>query len=74
MVYSQFGKDQLLSDMSDRKRSTCVNDWHAEHSKRVLFITVSPYCWKLAALTTRSRKRLRKIPGAVALRNWLLRR
>jgi FkbM family methyltransferase len=55
-------------------RRTGVNDWYAKRSHRALVTSASRYSWKWTALTTRSRKRLRKIPGAVALRNWVLRR
>jgi FkbM family methyltransferase len=52
-------------------RRTGVNDWYAHRSNRSLVNAGSRSSWRWAAFTARARKRLRKVPGLLALRNFL---
>jgi FkbM family methyltransferase len=55
-------------------RRTGVNDWYANKSQTKLINPASRCSWRWVGFETRARKRLRKIPGMLALRNFVLRR
>jgi hypothetical protein len=55
-------------------RRTGVNDWYAHTTQRQLVNPASRCAWQWAAFKSRLRKRLRRMPGMLALRNFVLRR
>jgi FkbM family methyltransferase len=54
-------------------RRTGVNNWYANKSQRELVNSASRLSWRWVAFETRARKRLRRIPGLLAIRNFVLR-
>jgi FkbM family methyltransferase len=75
---SQFEDDSVLRYLSrfgyKPFRRTGVNDWYAHFSRRELVNLRSRFSWQRAAFKARARNRLRRVPGLVALRNFVLRR
>jgi FkbM family methyltransferase len=55
-------------------RRTGVNDWYAHRTQSQLVNPASRCAWQWAAFKSRARKRLRNVPGLLALRNFVLRR
>jgi FkbM family methyltransferase len=74
---SQFADDTVSRYLRDFGyepfRRTGVNNWYANKSERHLVNPASRLRWRWVVFDTRARKHLKRIPGLLALRNFILR-